>query len=156
MKFTNPLEMIKDDHEKVKAMLSDYRGMDYEDKKNKADKIGEELLIHVKMEEELFYPKLREADEEAHKLVEDAISEHDQIKEEVKMCFWSKSEEDLDQHIEAISESVEHHTAEEEGEMFRFAEEHLSADFSKMAAEMGAFKIKAKGEKLYENFKEKL
>jgi iron-sulfur cluster repair protein YtfE (RIC family) len=153
--MTNPLNMIKEDHEKVKSMLGSYDGLSYEEKKKTAEKLSEELIIHMEMEEKHFYPKLENASPEAAELINESIGEHDEIKEHIRMVYKAEEESELDEHMDEIGEAVMHHVGEEESELFRLADEFLADDYAKIAAEMGGFKIRAKSEKLIEKFKEK-
>jgi hemerythrin superfamily protein len=107
------LEILKQDHQKVKELFHEAtRGKDL------FDKIDTELEIHGHIEETVFYPAL-EQHEELKDMVAEALEEH----QEVKMLLEELEElgpksHDFGAKLQVLMESVEHHVAEEEGEIF--------------------------------------
>ena len=75
------LRMLKDDHDKVKGMFEKFKSSRSDDKKAElAEMICRELTIHTQLEEEIFYPAVREAIDEAD-LMDEALVEHASAKE---------------------------------------------------------------------------
>jgi hemerythrin superfamily protein len=64
----NAIDLLTADHKKVKKLFKDYEKLkderDVERKKAVAIEICDELTVHAKVEEELFYPAAREAIED--------------------------------------------------------------------------------------------
>src|SRR5699024_5540089 len=83
--------------------------------------IGMELLAHTEIEEQLFYPWLRDKDAQTFGgMVDEAIVEHASIKDIVHdLRHMQPGDELYDAKVTVISEFVEHHVKEEEDEMFK-------------------------------------
>jgi LPXTG-motif cell wall-anchored protein len=82
-KLTNPLAMLASDHEYVKSAFSRCLNTDsLAVRRVLVQEICDNLLIHATLEEEIFYPALAEfGGEEGHRVVEDALREHRDIKQ---------------------------------------------------------------------------
>lgn len=155
MNPTNPLSIIKSDHEKVKKMFKEYEdGEDLDKKMDTAEKISEDLAIHMGMEEDIFYPKIHSI-QEGKALVVDGIREHNEIKRHILDIYKTDDETELDKHISKIKEIVLHHISEEEGKIFPIAEENIKNEFTKMAADMLMYKTRVKGKIIIDEIKEK-
>jgi len=115
----NALEVLKQDHQKVKGLFQEARqGTDRNKRKELFDKIDTELEIHTHIEETIFYPAIEEH-EEFKEMVAEALEEH----QEAKMLLDELEELGADNHdfsskLQQLMEAVEHHVEEEEGEMF--------------------------------------
>jgi len=115
----NALEVLKQDHQKVKGLFQEARqGTDRNKRKELFDKIDTELEIHTHIEETVFYPAIEEH-EEFKEMVAEALEEH----QEAKMLLDELEELGADNHdfsskLQQLMEAVEHHVEEEEGEMF--------------------------------------
>jgi hemerythrin superfamily protein len=115
----NALEVLKQDHQKVKGLFQEARqGTDRNKRKELFDKIDTELEIHTHIEETIFYPAIEEH-EEFKEMVAEALEEH----QEAKMLLDELKELGADNHdfsskLQQLMEAVEHHVEEEEGEMF--------------------------------------
>jgi hemerythrin superfamily protein len=120
----NALEVLKQDHQKVKVLFQEARqGTDRNKRKELFDKIDTELEIHAHIEETVFYPAL-ETHEELKDMVAEALEEH----QEVKALLEELEELGPDSHefgskLQELIEGVEHHVEEEEGEMFPIVRE---------------------------------
>ena len=115
----NALEVLKQDHQKVKGLFKEATGSpDQNKRKDLFDKIDTELEIHAHIEETVFYPEL-ETHEELKDMVAEALEEHQEVKimlEELEEL--SSESHDFGSKLQELIESVEHHIEEEEGEMF--------------------------------------
>ena len=138
------LALLKKDHQTVEKLFARF---EKKPSKEIADRFVRELSMHAAVEEQLFYPALRqlaEAEdlEEAEDEVLEALEEHHVAK-------WVLSEiEGLDKDDErfeakcmVLIESVRHHVKEEEGELFRFARRLFKRD---QLTELGKLMQKAK------------
>jgi iron-sulfur cluster repair protein YtfE (RIC family) len=99
--------------------------------------IQQELDVHARVEEELFYPALKAVrSEEAKDLVREAAEEHRVAK--VLLADLAQMQPDAEQYkakVTVLREYVAHHVKEEENEMFAQATKHLS---QKRLVELGA------------------
>jgi len=115
----NALEVLKQDHQKVKGLFKEATGSpDQSKRKELFDKIDTELEIHAHIEETVLYPAL-ETHEELKDLVAKALEEHQEVKIMLEELEELGSEShDFGSKLQELIESVEHHVEEEEGEMF--------------------------------------
>jgi hemerythrin superfamily protein len=138
------LALLKKDHQTVEKLFARF---EKRPSKDIADRFVRELAIHATVEEQLFYPAIRQLAqaqklEEADEKVLEALEEHHVAK-------WVLSEiEDLDAGDErfqakcmVLIESVRHHVKEEEGQLFRFARRLFKRD---QLTELGKLMQKAK------------
>src|SRR4051812_9887665 len=118
--------LLKADHDKVKKMFKEYEGKGDRAHKGKlelAQTIFHELGIHEQIEEEIFYPAIREhASKEGVEIVLEGYEEHhvaDVLIEELKAL--DIEDEHYDAKMTVLKENIEHHIEEEEGDMFKEA-----------------------------------
>jgi hemerythrin superfamily protein len=111
-----------------------------------ANKICEELQIHAQIEEEIFYPALREADEEAASTLDEAAVEHASIKSLIQQVMDSDPDApEYDAKVKVIGEYVTHHVKEEETQIFPMAKK-AELDLKELGKELAARKAELKGE----------
>ena len=78
--------------------------------------IADKLTAHAKIEELIFYPAAKEADED---LVLEAAEEHANVKAMIrKLQRTEGSDETFDAKVKVLKELVSHHVKEEEQELF--------------------------------------
>lgn len=116
------LQMLKDDHKRVKKAFRDFEKIDVESDPETAQQLVEqtcaELELHAMLEEELFYPAVRQALKEQD-LVEEAEVEHDSAKQLIaQVRDLSPDDPKFKATFTVLGEYVKHHIKEEEGEMF--------------------------------------
>ena len=115
----NALDILKQDHQKVKGLFQEMRkDSDRGRQKELLDKIDTELEIHTHIEETVFYPAVDE-----HEEFKDMIAEAREEHQEAKLLLDELEELGADDHdfgskLQQLMEAVEHHVEEEEGEMF--------------------------------------
>ena len=118
------LTLLKDDHDKVKGMLSKL-----EDTTERAEvtrteglaKLKQELTIHEAMEEEILYPALIEF-AKTKDITLEAFEEHhvvDMIMAELEQT--PVEDETWAAKLTVMKENLEHHIEEEEDDMFKKA-----------------------------------
>ena len=125
------LQLLKDDHDKVKRILSE--GDDTTDRAEKTRtelfaRLKQELEVHERIEEEVFYPALK-AHPQAREIALEGYEEHhvvDQIMGELEAT--PVTDETWSAKFTVAKENLEHHIEEEEGEMFTKARQALSKD----------------------------
>lgn len=116
------IELLTQDHEEVKAMFEKYEALSDRSttsKRKLALEICLALTRHATAEEEIFYPAVRDAGSDTEDLVDEATVEHASAKELIAQIIAMDPSDDLyDAKVKVLSEQIEHHVEEEEGEMF--------------------------------------
>lgn len=144
-KFTNPLAMLTADHAYVKEMFT--KCLQAESRMARrllAQEICDNLKIHAALEEEIFYPTLRElGGQEGRQFVSQAIEEHQDIKDHIETVMHTDTENgEFQRYIEALQERVIRH-AEKEEDIFPLAEERLP--LGELAARMDMRRLQLLG-----------
>jgi hemerythrin superfamily protein len=117
------LALLAADHREVAQLFEEYADLaeaDGSDADRRAlvAEICLQLTVHARLEEEMFYPAVRQSLGE-NELVEEAEAEHRGIEEAMDdLRAMDPSDEGYDDRVDVLRESVEHHAAEEEGSMF--------------------------------------
>lgn len=118
------LGMLIDDHRKAKKLFKEFESeKDSEKKEGIAREVCMQLTVHTRLEEEYFYPALREQDPETFDdLLNEATVEHASAKELIAQIEGSGPSDTLwEAKVTVLSEYVNHHVEEEENEMFTLA-----------------------------------
>lgn len=135
--MANPISLIKSDHRKVIELFDTYKSLDaYEAKEEIANQIIKELAIHAKMEEKMFYPKVREMlGDNNPKIVEDAMQEHHAAKLLLmELRMMNIKDPKYDSKMRVLEENVTHHIETEEATLLPFANDVMT---KKDAEELG-------------------
>ena len=114
------LRMLKDDHDKVKGLFEKFESARRDDKKKGeiAQTICQELTVHTQLEEEIFYPAVREAIDDED-VMNEAVVEHGSAKDLIaEIEKMSPDENMFDAKVKVLGEFVNHHIREEQNEMF--------------------------------------
>ncbi|MCD6027688.1 MAG: hypothetical protein K0R08_2207 [Solimicrobium sp.] len=115
------ISLLIKDHREVKEMFKKYEGLtdrSIVSKKKLADQICQALTVHAEVEEQIFYPAVREAIKDDD-LMDESLVEHAAAKELIAEIENMNPEEDLyDAKVTVLSEQIDHHVEEEEKEMF--------------------------------------
>jgi hemerythrin superfamily protein len=113
------IALLKADHRAVEKLFSQFeRARDQDRKKALADKICLELWVHMRIEEEIFYPTSREYLEDED-IVDEAVVEHAAAKGLMGEIEGMQPDEELyDAKVTVLQEQIEHHVEEEESEYF--------------------------------------
>jgi iron-sulfur cluster repair protein YtfE (RIC family) len=132
------IEMLKADHDKVKKAFKEFEKLDHEDTeaaRQIVETICEDLKVHTTLEEELFYPALREAMEDEDLLNEAAV-EHETAKMLIEQLEnMGPDDPNYRATFTVLGEYVMHHVKEEEGEMFPEAKK-TDLDFESLGERM--------------------
>ena len=120
-KATGAVELLKEQHDKVKKAFKEFEKLDREDNEAQqqlVQRVCEDLKLHTTLEEELFYPAAREAIDDEDNLNEAQV-EHETAKMLIEQ-LENMGPEDPNFHatFTVLGEYVVHHVKEEEGEMF--------------------------------------
>jgi hemerythrin superfamily protein len=118
----NATDLLKKDHDAVRQLFAEFESAESNDSKLDAyEDLRQQLLIHARVEEEMFYPAVREVDPgKAEKQVKEALTEHQQVKEMLAKLDDMAAEVDADftESVRKLAKSVEHHVQEEENDIF--------------------------------------
>jgi hemerythrin-like domain-containing protein len=141
------LEMLKEDHDKVQKAFKDFEKLDREDSatvQELVQTVCEELKVHTALEEEIFYPAVREAIEDED-IMNEAQVEHDSAKMLIEQ-LENMGPDDPNYHatFTVLGEYVKHHIKEEEEEMFPQAKK-TDLDFEDLGARMRERKTELMG-----------
>jgi hemerythrin superfamily protein len=114
--------LLMADHKQVKQLFKDFEELKEEGSKEEKSAVVEQicyaLTIHAQIEEEIFYPAVRKAIEDAD-LMDEALVEHAGAKELIAQLQEMDLEDDLyDAKVTVLGEQIDHHVEEEEGDMF--------------------------------------
>jgi iron-sulfur cluster repair protein YtfE (RIC family) len=120
------ITLLKKDHDKVKKILGDLDSTTERGVKTREElftKVKGELEIHEAIEEEIFYPALKQHPK-AKDIVLEGYEEHnvvDMVMAEIDGLAFE--DETWGAKLTVMKENVEHHIDEEESEMFKQARE---------------------------------
>ena len=125
------LRLLTDDHDKMRKLLDELETTTERGVKTREElfsKIKGELTIHEIIEEEIFYPALKDHPK-AKDIVLEAYEEHHVV--DTVMAELDRlpvDDETWGAKAKVMQENVEHHMGEEEGEMFQKARQVFDKD----------------------------
>jgi hemerythrin superfamily protein len=117
------IALLTADHKAVKALFKQFEELTKQDdagdeKAQLVEQICDALTIHAQVEEEIFYPAVREAIDDDD-LMDEADVEHASVKDLVaQLEELAPGDDHYDARVTVLGEYVDHHVKEEEGEMF--------------------------------------
>jgi hemerythrin superfamily protein len=113
------IALLKADHEAVSQMFTEYESLRSADKKKAlVAKICMALSVHAQIEEEIFYPAVKDALKDKV-LVPEATVEHAGVKDLIAQIEGIEPDGEMyDAKVKVLSEYVKHHVKEEQNEMF--------------------------------------
>ena len=111
-------QLIKRDHKKVEGLFDKFNNAKTPDAKKKVcEQVIQELEVHTKLEEEIFYPAVRKHIGEED-MLEEAKQEHQEAKQIIaELKKGGMDDEEFESKFAELVEGVQHHVQEEEGEM---------------------------------------
>lgn len=119
---TNALQVLIEDHEYVKKSYRAFEKMDHEEDPDAVQALVKQvcaaLKVHLRIEEEVFYPAIRKALKDKD-LIEEAEVEHESAKILIRRLARMKPRDPkYVATFTVLCEYIEHHVKEEEDEMF--------------------------------------
>jgi hemerythrin-like domain-containing protein len=146
-------DLLDADHRAVKKMFKEYeeltksRGRGVARKKlDLARQICQELTVHTQIEDEIFYPAVREAVKDTG-MVAEAEVEHQSARELIEQIeAMDEADEMFDAKVTVLGEYVDHHVKEERNEMFPKARSARKLDLVAMRDELMQRKEELMGE----------
>ncbi len=137
---SDAIAILTADHKKVKALFKQFAKLKDNDggeaeKREIVEQICQELTVHASIEEEIFYPAVREELEEPD-LMDEALVEHAGAKDLIAQLKEMSPDDDLyDAKVTVLGEQIDHHVEEEEGEMFPKAKK-AKVDMEELGAQL--------------------
>ena len=125
------MSLLKDDHQKVKKLLAELESTTERGVKTREElftKVKQELVVHEAIEEEIFYPALKEHPKTKEIALEGYEEHHvvDTVMAEIEGVAYD--DEKWGAKFSVMKENLEHHIEEEEGEMFKQARQVFDQD----------------------------
>ncbi len=138
-------DLLDADHKAVKKMFKEYdelmhsRAQNAEERKQAlARAICSELTVHAQIEEEIFYPALRDALKETD-LIAEAEVEHGAAKDLIAQIQETQEPgETFDAKVKVLGEYIDHHVKEERNEIFPKARSTRDLDLVSMRDQLEA------------------
>ena len=145
----NVYALLEADHKKVAGIFEKLESTTERALKTRQslfEELNSELSLHAAVEEQHFYPALKDA-EETRDITFEAVEEHAVVKRLLKeLDTAAKDTEEWTAKLTVLREMVEHHVEEEEDEMFKKARKVLTAEQAQeLGATIEASKKKASG-----------
>jgi hemerythrin superfamily protein len=139
------IALLKADHREAEDLFEQYDKLKEAGKTQEklaiAKKVCGALLIHMEIEEKIFYPRVRGPVHDDD-LMNEAVVEHSGAKDLITQLGALKPDDPMfDAKIKVLSEQIEHHVGEEEKEMFPKAEKS-GVDLEKLGEDLFAAKNK--------------
>jgi hemerythrin superfamily protein len=133
-------QLLKKQHREVEALFKQVEGTDdTRSRRRLMGEIEEKLKLHTSIEEEIFYPAVKELEakvKKAKEMVMEAFEEHHVV--DLVLAELPKVDpaaDTFEAKMTVLKELVEHHVEEEEEEMFPMAEKRFGAERSRELAE---------------------
>jgi hemerythrin-like domain-containing protein len=129
--WMNAISLLEEDHRKMKKLLSELESTTERGVKTREElfgKVREELTVHETIEEEIFYPALKDHPK-TKEITLEAYEEHhvvDMVMAEIEGVPYD--DERWGAKFKVMKENIEHHIEEEENEMFKQARQVFSRD----------------------------
>ena len=148
-------DLLDADHKTVKKMFKDFDALTEsrargaaQQRLDLAREICTELTVHAQVEEEIFYPALRQAIKETDLLAEAEV-EHQTAKDLIAQIQAAEvADEEFDARVKVLGEYIDHHVKEERNEIFTKARAAKKLDLVAMRDEVEARKAELMDEQL--------
>jgi hemerythrin-like domain-containing protein len=138
-KHAEAIQMLIEDHERVQKAFRQFEKMDRSDVdacQALIEEVCSDLKLHTTLEEEIFYPAVREVLEEEEILNEAAV-EHETARMLIEQLEnMTPDDPNYFATFTVLGEYVKHHIKEEEHEMFPEAEKSKELDMEALGAKM--------------------
>ena len=144
--MSDALDLLTADHEMARSLFSEFRDAkdadDHDEMRSLQAQIFAELETHTRIEEDIFYPAVRDLDvPELTETVDEGIQEHHIVKVLMREIADLSDADIFAAKMTVLIENVEHHADEEESDLFPQVREHMSADeLDRLAEELDAAK----------------
>ena len=135
------IDLLKEDHEKVKKAFKQFEKLDRADTevcRELVEAVCADLHVHTTVEEEIFYPAVRDAIDDED-IMNEAAVEHETAKMLIEQLENMEPDDpNYFATFTVLGEYVMHHVKEEEGEMFPQAKKARDLDLEALGEQMKA------------------
>jgi hemerythrin superfamily protein len=120
---------VKEDHERILALFQQYRASPPDSRQALVEQILRELALHLEMEEDFVFEKLRNSGPEGRKRTGASVVEHEEIKAMILELQHSEGDDDQawDEFFEDMMQSVQVLFTSEEHELLPLVDRSLDA-----------------------------
>jgi iron-sulfur cluster repair protein YtfE (RIC family) len=140
----NACDLLDADHLAVKHLFVEYARLatapdaDPDGERSAiAMKICDELTVHAQIEEEIFYPALRNAVPAAADVLAEARDEHQEAKDLItQITGLDTADGAMDQLVAQLNRAIEHHVKEERDELFPKAKSTSGLDLDALGMQL--------------------
>jgi iron-sulfur cluster repair protein YtfE (RIC family) len=138
-------ELLDADHLAVKHLFVEYARLAMAAPQESAAQRGtlaaricSELTVHAQIEEEIFYPALREAAPEAAAQLDEAEAEHQEAKDLIAQieAMAGPADPAMDELVSKLAQAIEHHVKEERTELFPKARSAADLDLAALGDQL--------------------
>ncbi len=116
------ITLLKNDHKTVEKLFKQFEKSGagaFVAKRDLVDRMIKELSVHAVIEEQVFYPAIREQVSDANDMVLEALEEHHVAKQTLaELERMAPDHERFTAKVTVLIEAIRHHVEEEEGELF--------------------------------------
>jgi len=118
-------DLLETQHRKVEELFA---ALETSAKKSTLNELANQLAAHMTIEQELFYPTVREF---AGEIISESMEEHAIAELELKRLLQAQEKHDAETvhaRVTCLKELIRHHVEEEESELFPKVNETLEAE----------------------------
>ena len=139
------ITLLKSDHKAVAKLFREYKSARPARRSKIVARVIEELSIHAAIEEQVFYPAVREEVPDLEDDILESFEEHHVLKWTLaELSAIGPDDERYDAKVTVMMEQVRHHVEEEEGDWFPKVRTALSRTrLSELGAELETAKKRA-------------
>lgn len=122
------IDLLMEQHREVEKLFAAFeKAEDDEDKEAIFEEVADKLAVHAKIEEQIFYPAVRE--KKTEDMVLEAYVEHTSVKRLLAdMLEADPGQDTFTAQMKVLKEQIEHHVEEEEKELFPAAKKVLNKE----------------------------
>jgi iron-sulfur cluster repair protein YtfE (RIC family) len=116
-------DLLKQQHRQVRDLFKRVEKTDDAGRRRRLlDEIASALKLHTALEEQVFYPAVREINAKAEEMIDEAFEEHHVVDLVLaELPDLDPEDERFQAKMTVLEELVDHHVREEEKEMFKLA-----------------------------------
>lgn len=121
-------ELLQRDHREVETLFQEIERVGMPDAEEHIDALITALEMHAMIEEKIFYPDLEPGEIVTNQQVQDAYSDHAEVKEMIAELRMAEDDGEILALVTRLKESVQTHVQEEESVLFKEAERALGRE----------------------------
>lgn len=137
IKTQDATALLRADHKEVSNLFDEYETVKSNSKKKAiVAEICKALTVHAQIEEEIFYPAVKQALKDKE-LIPEATVEHATLKNLIAQIEGIEPDGEMyDAKVKVLSEYVQHHVKEEQNELFPKAKAATNLDLIQLGSEL--------------------